>query len=152
MGIIKKTYSLKLNMIYSITVSYFFWIKSSPVGLGLEFDLSVFRIVKCRKRFKKERIHSLFFQSSHSTKMFSNDPNIQPSEMPRVVQIYYYPVKLKNWWQAQNFLITGSSRLMRISLLQFFKTITMIQLMPFYGRFILLLRSSTKNLANAIFG
>ena len=35
---------------------------------------------------------------------------------------------------------TGSSRLMWISLLQFFKTITEIWLMRFYGLFILLLR------------
>ena len=36
---------------------------------------------------------------------------------------------------------TGSSRLMRISLLRFFKTITKIWLMRFYGLFILLLRT-----------
>ena len=53
--------------------------------------------------------------------------------MPRVVQIYYCPVKLKHWWQAQNFLITGSSRLIRISLLRFFKTFTKIWLMQFMG-------------------
>ena len=52
---------------------------------------------------------------------------------------------------------TGSSRLMRISLLRilllrFFKTITIILLMRFYGLFILLVRSLAKNLANAIFG
>ena len=42
--------------------------------------------------------------------------------------------------------------LLRISLLQFFKTITIILLMRFYGLFILLMRSLVKNLANAIFG
>ena len=52
---------------------------------------------------------------------------------------------------------TGSSRLMRISLLQilllrFFKTIFIILLMRFYGLFILLVLSLAKNLANAIFG
>ena len=36
---------------------------------------------------------------------------------------------------------TGSSRLMRISLLRFFKAITKIWLMRFYGLFILLLRT-----------
>ena len=36
---------------------------------------------------------------------------------------------------------TGSSRLLRISLLRFFKTITKIWLMRFYGLFILLLRT-----------
>ena len=36
---------------------------------------------------------------------------------------------------------TGDSRLMRISLLRFFKTITKIWLMRFYGLFILLLRT-----------
>ena len=52
---------------------------------------------------------------------------------------------------------TGSSHLMRISLLRilslrFFKTITMILLMRFYGLFIFLVRSLAKNLANTIFG
>ena len=47
---------------------------------------------------------------------------------------------------------TGSSCLMRISLLRFFKTITKIWLMRFYGLFILLMRSLAKNLANAFFG
>ena len=54
-------------------------------------------------------------------------------------------------------MTTGSSWLMRISLLQillpqFFKTITIILLMRFYELFILLVRSLAKNLANAIFG
>ena len=54
-------------------------------------------------------------------------------------------------------MTTGSSWLMRISLLQillpqFFKTITIILLMRFYEPFILLVRSLAKNLANAIFG
>ena len=48
-------------------------------------------------------------------------------------------------------------RLMRISLLwilllRFFKTITIILQMRFYGLFIFLVRSLAKNLANAIFG
>ena len=52
---------------------------------------------------------------------------------------------------------TGSSRLMRISLLpiwllRFFKTITIILLTRFYGLLILLVCSLAKNLANAIFG
>ena len=52
---------------------------------------------------------------------------------------------------------TGGSRLMRISLLRisllrFFKTVTKIWLMRFYGLFILLLRTQNKNFANAIFG
>ena len=47
---------------------------------------------------------------------------------------------------------TVSSRLMRILLLRFFKTITIILLTWFYGLFILLVRSLAKNLANAIFG
>ena len=47
---------------------------------------------------------------------------------------------------------TGSSCLVRILLLRFFKTITIILLMQFYGLFILLMRSLAKNLANAIFG
>ena len=52
---------------------------------------------------------------------------------------------------------TGSSRLMQISLLQilllqFFKTITIILQMQFYGLFILLVGSLPKNLANAILG
>ena len=52
---------------------------------------------------------------------------------------------------------TGSSCFMRISLLpilllRFFKTITIILLMQFYGLFILLVCSLAKNLANAIFG
>ena len=42
--------------------------------------------------------------------------------------------------------------LLRISLLRFFKTITKIWIMRFYGLFILLLRTLDKNLANAIFG
>ena len=42
--------------------------------------------------------------------------------------------------------------LLRILLLRFFKTITIILLMRFYGQFILLLRPLAKNLANAIFG
>ena len=51
---------------------------------------------------------------------------------------------------------TGGSRLMqisllRISLLWFFKTITKIWLMRFYGLFILLLRTQNENFANAIF-
>ena len=55
------------------------------------------------------------------------------------------------------FAITGSSRLMRISLLRisllrFFKTITKIWLMRFYGLFILLMRTQNKNFANAILG
>ena len=41
---------------------------------------------------------------------------------------------------------------MRISLLRFFKTITIIWLMRFYGLFILLVRSLARDLANAIFG
>ena len=41
---------------------------------------------------------------------------------------------------------------MQISLLRFFKTITIILLMQFYGLFTLLVRSLAKNLANAIFG
>ena len=47
-------------------------------------------------------------------------------------------------------LSTGNSRLMRISLLWFFKTITIY--MRFYGLFILLLRTQNRNIANAIFG
>ena len=51
---------------------------------------------------------------------------------------------------------TGSSRLMRISLLRilllgFFKTITIILLMRLHGLFILLVRPLAKNLANANF-
>ena len=42
--------------------------------------------------------------------------------------------------------------LLRILLLLFFKTITTILLMGFYGLFILLVHSLAKNLANAIFG
>ena len=42
--------------------------------------------------------------------------------------------------------------LLRISLLRFFKAITKIWLMRFYGLFILLLRASNKNFGNAIFG
>ena len=42
--------------------------------------------------------------------------------------------------------------LLRILLLWFFKTITIILLMRFYGLFILLVRLLAKNLANAIFG
>ena len=42
--------------------------------------------------------------------------------------------------------------LLRILLLRFFKTITIILLMRFYGLFILLVRSLAKNLANAIYG
>ena len=42
--------------------------------------------------------------------------------------------------------------LLRISLLRFFKTITKILLMRFYGLFILLVRTLNKNFANAIFG
>ena len=43
--------------------------------------------------------------------------------------------------------------LLRISLMQFFKTITKIWLMRFYGLFILLLRTLHKlHFANAIFG
>ena len=41
--------------------------------------------------------------------------------------------------------------LLQIVLLRFFKTITIILLMRFYGLFILLVRSLAKNLANAIF-
>ena len=41
--------------------------------------------------------------------------------------------------------------LLRISLLRFFKTITKIWLMQFFGLFVLLLRTSDKNLAKAIF-
>ena len=40
--------------------------------------------------------------------------------------------------------------LLRISLLRFFKTITKILLIRFYGLFILLVRSLAKDLANAI--
>ena len=52
---------------------------------------------------------------------------------------------------------TGSSCFMRISLLRilllrFLKTITIILLMEFYGLFILLVHSLAKNLTNAIFG
>ena len=42
--------------------------------------------------------------------------------------------------------------LLRILLLRFFKAITIILLMRFYGLFILLVRQLAKNLANAIFG
>ena len=42
--------------------------------------------------------------------------------------------------------------LLRILLLRFFKTITIILIMLLYGLFILLVRSLAKNLANAIFG
>ena len=42
--------------------------------------------------------------------------------------------------------------LMRILLLWFFKTITIILLMRFYGLFVLSVRSLAKNLVNAIFG
>ena len=47
---------------------------------------------------------------------------------------------------AESIIYTGSSRLMqisllRISLLRFFKTITKIWLMRFYGLYILLLRT-----------
>ena len=42
--------------------------------------------------------------------------------------------------------------LLRILLLRFFKTITIILLMRFYWLFILLVRTLAKNLANAIFG
>ena len=42
--------------------------------------------------------------------------------------------------------------LLRISLLRFFKTITKILLMRFYGLFFLLVGSLAKNLANTIFG
>ena len=42
--------------------------------------------------------------------------------------------------------------LLRISLLRFFKTITNIWPMRFYGLFILLLRAQNKKFANAIFG
>ena len=42
--------------------------------------------------------------------------------------------------------------ILRILLLWFFKTITIILLTWFYGLFILLVRSLAKNLANAIFG
>ena len=42
--------------------------------------------------------------------------------------------------------------LLRILLLRFFKTITIILLMRFYEVFILLVGSIAKNLANAIFG
>ena len=53
--------------------------------------------------------------------------------------------------------ITGSSRLMRISLLRIlllriFKTIVKIWLMRFYGFFILWLCTQNKNFANATFG
>ena len=41
--------------------------------------------------------------------------------------------------------------LLRISLLRFFKTITKIWLMRFYGLFILLVRTKNKNFANAVF-
>ena len=41
---------------------------------------------------------------------------------------------------------------MQISLLRFFKTITIILLMQFNGLFILLVRLLSKNLANAILG
>ena len=54
-------------------------------------------------------------------------------------------------------IVTGRSRLkrislLRISLLRFFKAITKILLMRFYGLFILLVRTLNKNFANAIFG
>ena len=42
--------------------------------------------------------------------------------------------------------------LLQILLLRFFKTITIILLMRFYGLFNLLVRSLTKNLADATFG
>ena len=42
--------------------------------------------------------------------------------------------------------------LLQISLLRFFKTITKIWLMQFYGLFILLVGSLSKILASAIFG
>ena len=55
---------------------------------------------------------------------------------------------IKNFWEFEVTLsadkfekYTGSSCLMRISLLRFFKTITKIWLMRFYGLFILLLRT-----------
>ena len=51
------------------------------------------------------------------------------------------PTFIKNVFENFDFLDTGGSRLMRISLLRFFKTITKIWLMPFYGLFILLLRT-----------
>ena len=42
--------------------------------------------------------------------------------------------------------------ILRILLLRFFKAITTILLLQFYGIFIFLVRSLSKNLANAIFG
>ena len=42
--------------------------------------------------------------------------------------------------------------LLQILLLRFFKTITIIFLIRFYGLFILFVRSLAKNLANGIFG
>ena len=53
---------------------------------------------KCQDFKLKDRICTLFFCHSHSH-------SHSHSALCRVVQIMYCPLKLKNWWQAQNFLI-----------------------------------------------
>ena len=50
-------------------------------------------------------------------------------------------IKYRKHWNSLGRPGTGTSRLMRISLLRFFKTITTIWLMRFYGLFILLVRT-----------
>ena len=48
------------------------------------------------------KIVCIFFQFTHQVDM----KNVVKSyKQSRVVQIMYCPLKLKNWWQAQNFLI-----------------------------------------------
>ena len=95
-------------------------------------------------------------------------PFIQPILSQIIDSCFYIPEMFSDFYyrkyphkllclKTTYHLNTGSSRLMRISLLQFlllrfFKTITIILLMQFYGLFTLLVRSLAKNLANAIFG
>ena len=74
-----------------------------------------------------------------------------------MAKIYLHQIHILSAISANAKPYTGSSRLMRISLLRislvrFFKTITKIWLMRFYGLFILLLRTKDKNFANVIFG
>ena len=90
----------------------------------------------------------------HCLKLRSNAKKFLKDQQPLVNSCITWNLVLVSECCVTGYPIsgTGSSRLMRISLLWFFKTITISWLMWFYGLFVLLLRTWNKNFANVIFG
>ena len=67
--------------------------------------LSIFRICQPFDTKRFEKILAQDFSDKCSYCLSDCSTMILSSKISRVVQIMYCPLKLKNWWQAQNFLI-----------------------------------------------